>query len=195
MCYNPFMSRMIDFDIDEVIENAMDVFWCKGYENTSMKDLMDATGLLKGSIYNTFGSKEKLFLKCLQKYGERSHSRFYNGTEPVEYLKNFFKRLVSEGSKKNFVKGCLIMNSCLEFSETNDEKSDKSKKLFNATEENLKNVIKDILPQADKNEIDVLTVHLITAAFSIREISKFRKDSQFLKQIANNALTELDISI
>jgi hypothetical protein len=87
------------------------------------------------------------------------------------------------------------MNSCLEFSETNDEKSDKSKKLFNATEENLKNVIKDILPQADKNEIDVLTVHLITAAFSIREISKFRKDSQFLKQIANNALTELDISI
>ena len=118
------MTRKIDFDIDEVIKMAMDVFWVKGYENTSMKDLMEATGLLKGSLYNTFGSKEELYLKCLEQYGHNSQARFYNGQNPADYLKKFFQRLVNEGCEKSYIKGCLIMNSCLEFS---DKKSEKNK--------------------------------------------------------------------
>lgn len=189
------MTRSVDFDIDQVINKAMEVFWSKGYENTSMKDLMDATGLLKGSIYNTFGSKEKLFLKCLNIYGERSRSRFYTGEKPKVYLEEFFKRLVADGKNKSFTKGCLIMNSCLEFSDKKSEKNKTSQSLFKATEMNFNTCVKDIIGEDDKEQVRALTVKLLTAAFSIREISKFRKDEVFLRQIANNALEDLDIKI
>ena len=49
------------FDIDEAIDRATEVFWAKGYEATSLADLIKATGVNKGSFYNAFGSKKKLF--------------------------------------------------------------------------------------------------------------------------------------
>ena len=85
-----YMSRAIEFDKDEILDKAMNVFWTKGYESTSMKDLMDATGLLKGSIYNTFDSKENLFILCLEKYGRQSKSMHYRQGDPKEYLRSFF---------------------------------------------------------------------------------------------------------
>ncbi len=189
------MSRSIDFDKEEVIRSAMEVFWDKGYENTSMKDLIEATGLLKGSLYNSFGSKEKLFMACLKMYGNQSKKNYFSTQEdPKSYLKNFFKRLVNEGKNKKFTKGCLIMNSCLEFSNGRDNMADLSMSFFNATEDNFKKVVIAIKGE-NSSSLDVDTTRLITAAFSIREISKFRKDEAFLKQIANTALKEFGVSI
>ncbi len=187
------MSRTIDFNKEEIIDKAMQVFWEKGYDGTSLKDLQSATGLLKGSLYNTFKSKENLFLLCLNKYGQHSQGFHYKSGDPGEYLKSFFKRLVSEGIKEDFTKGCLIMNSCLEFSNDQGSLSQSSKALFDATEHNLKNVTTKIV--ADSKEAKRIGAILISAAFSIREISKFRKDRAFLKQIANNALKEVELSI
>ncbi|MBC76044.1 MAG: hypothetical protein CME64_08500 [Halobacteriovoraceae bacterium] len=188
------MSRTPDFDRDEIIGKAMEVFWNKGYENTSMRDLMDATGLLKGSLYNTFGSKEKLFMLCLEKYSVYSRGLFYKKGDPKEYLVKFFKRLVDEGVKKDFTKGCLIMNSCLEFMGKN-ALGEKASDMFAATELNLANVAKAIAEENSSLEVDKVKTNLISAAFSIREISKFRKDRKFLKQIANNALRDFDLMI
>jgi TetR/AcrR family transcriptional repressor of nem operon len=190
------MSRTIDFDKDEILSKAMNVFWNKGYESTSMKDLMDATGLLKGSIYNTFDSKENLFVLCLEKYGRQSKSMHYRQGDPNEYLKNFFQRLVKQGVNKDFKKGCLIMNSCMEFAQDNSNLGKKAKLLFSATENNFKNVLEALIEDPkSKKEIETIKVALVTAAFSIREISKFKKDKIFLTEIANKALKEVHLSI
>ena len=182
------------FDREESIEKAMQVFWQKGYDQTSLKDLIDATGLLKGSLYNSFGSKEKLFLECLEYYGEFSRSRHYKDGDPVLYLKNFFKRLISEGIDRDFRKGCLIMNSCLEFANQENPLAKKAQTLFAATELNLKNVAELASIKHSKSPEELKT-NLITAAFSIREISKFRKDKKFLTQIANRALEDFGVQI
>ena len=57
------MPRPKEFSPDDAIEKAMQVFWHKGYEATSMEDLLTAMDLNRGSLYDTFGDKRQLFLK------------------------------------------------------------------------------------------------------------------------------------
>jgi AcrR family transcriptional regulator len=62
------MSRIRGFDETEVLDKALQVFWQQGYEGTSLNDLLDATGLTKSSLYATFGSKEDLFHRIVERY-------------------------------------------------------------------------------------------------------------------------------
>lgn len=62
------MARPKKYQRDEVINQAMEVFWRKGFAATSLSDLTDCTGLNKRSLYNEFGSKEALFLEALSRY-------------------------------------------------------------------------------------------------------------------------------
>jgi len=62
------MARPREFDEARVKEALMNVFWEKGYEATSMQDLVDATGLLKGSLYGAFGDKQALYMIALVHY-------------------------------------------------------------------------------------------------------------------------------
>jgi TetR/AcrR family transcriptional repressor of nem operon len=66
---NP-VGRPREFDESTVLDAAMDVFWRKGYEKTSMADLLKATGLHKGSLYQAFGDKHSLFIRALKRYVE-----------------------------------------------------------------------------------------------------------------------------
>ena len=62
------MARPREFDEDEVLDRAMHVFWAKGYEGTSMADLLSAMGLTNSSLYKAFGSKENLFRRTMERY-------------------------------------------------------------------------------------------------------------------------------
>ncbi len=64
------MARPKSYQRGEVIDQALNVFWDKGYAATSLSDLMTSTGLNKRSLYNEFGNKEKLFLEVLNRYQE-----------------------------------------------------------------------------------------------------------------------------
>jgi TetR/AcrR family transcriptional repressor of nem operon len=64
------MARHKAFDQEDVLDKAVAVFWAKGYEATSMQDLVDAMGIQRGSLYATFGSKQQLFLQSLERYGK-----------------------------------------------------------------------------------------------------------------------------
>lgn len=62
------MSRTRDFDIDQAVDQAMLLFWRKGYEGTSLTDLTDAMGINRPSLYAAFGSKEGLFQRTVERY-------------------------------------------------------------------------------------------------------------------------------
>jgi len=62
------MGRPRAFDEDQVVAQATEVFWSKGYRRTTPRDLLDATGLSKSSLYATFGNKQGLFLRALERY-------------------------------------------------------------------------------------------------------------------------------
>ncbi|TDD35918.1 TetR/AcrR family transcriptional regulator [Nonomuraea terrae] len=64
------MGRPREFDIDEALERAMQVFWERGYEGATLSDLTGAMGITKPSMYAAFGNKEQLFRRALERYAE-----------------------------------------------------------------------------------------------------------------------------
>lgn len=110
------MARTKEFDPDVVIRAAMDLFWRKGYETTSMQDLVDHLGIGRGSIYATFGSKHDLFLLALDRYAEESGDgvleRFGRPGPVLPAVREFVRVVLDEALTEQ--KGCLITNTAVE---------------------------------------------------------------------------------
>jgi TetR/AcrR family transcriptional repressor of nem operon len=87
------MARNLEFNEDEVIQKATEVFWKKGYTATSMRDLTDAMQINISSLYNTIGDKRQLFVRCIRHYTElRMREReqlVADFGSPFEALKTF----------------------------------------------------------------------------------------------------------
>ena len=64
------MARNVEFNEEEAIQKAMEVFWEKGYNGTSLRDLTEAMKINSSSLYNTIGDKQELFVKCVKHYTE-----------------------------------------------------------------------------------------------------------------------------
>ena len=72
------------FDEEAAIENAMRVFWEKGYEATSIANLIESTGINRGSLYNAFGGKRQLFTLSLLKYDTETRRAFIAQLEALD---------------------------------------------------------------------------------------------------------------
>lgn len=111
-------GRPREFDRQEALHCATDVFWRKGFENTQIEDLLEAMGIGRGSMYAAFGDKRSLYLESLQAFVERAHS-FYRdkilaGPEsPFRNLCHFIARW-PEMAEKGFGRGCFITNALME---------------------------------------------------------------------------------
>jgi AcrR family transcriptional regulator len=68
---NPFMAGTKQFDEDEVLDRALLLFWRRGFGPTSMQDIAQATGVLRGSLYHAYGDKQALFLRVFERYRTR----------------------------------------------------------------------------------------------------------------------------
>ncbi len=118
------MGRNFEFNREETLNKAMQVFWQKGYKATSMKDLMQEMGLQPGSVYNSFGDKHTLFLEALTHYGDVVTTNTLKILEqdgsPLENLHKFYKEIVLRPTDKK-CRGCLIVNSVVELSPHDEE--------------------------------------------------------------------------
>ena len=189
------MARPKEYDIDIVLDKALKVFWAKGYKNTSLADLMDATGLQKGSLYSAFKSKEDLFLKSLEKYGQDSRKSFHCEGCPIKYIQSFLKTLIDKSLATDGQHGCFILNSAIEFGSENSKPAKLSQALFKEVEKNFSNAIAIALKNKEwpeDIEPKAFQARLIGAIFAIREISKFKKDRVLLTEIANGVLSDLN---
>ncbi|TXK72019.1 TetR/AcrR family transcriptional regulator [Mesonia sp. K4-1] len=151
------MARKKEYKEEEVIENAMYLFWQNGYENTSMKMLEQEMGINKFSIYSSFGSKHGLFLESLKCYNSKIKKIFEklkNASNGVEDIKEFFYDSVKIGSQLGNKKGCLLTNTYNEFSESEDFLIKNEMNVFMS---NLKNIfIEKLNTDASKSEETVL---------------------------------------
>lgn len=105
------------FDEEVAIDKAMQVFWQKGFESTSINDLLDVTELNRGSFYNAFKSKRQLFEKALVKYDiirQGIVKRLDTIESPKEKIDLFFDIAVSRTSTDPDLKGCFLFNTSLE---------------------------------------------------------------------------------
>jgi TetR/AcrR family transcriptional repressor of nem operon len=122
---NP-VGRPRNFDEDKVLEVMMDVFWRKGYDATSMSDLLRATGLHKGSIYQAFGDKRSLFLRALRGYIENMRDNMVrilrDSDRAIEGLRGVMYHHIGLGAKEDGMNsGCLALNSLVENAQRDPE--------------------------------------------------------------------------
>lgn len=119
------MARVKQFDQNEVLEKAMNLFWNKGFHATSMQDLVDHLGINRASIYATFESKNELFNRSISLYQELETKRiadflyqYVNVRQGLYYL---FETDVQKACSSTTKNGCFLINSIAELANTNHD--------------------------------------------------------------------------
>jgi AcrR family transcriptional regulator len=110
------MGRPREFDLSGVIDRAMEVFWAKGYDGTSIAELTKVMGINSPSLYAAFGSKEGLFRAVLDQYG-RQRIHFLDEAVNAPTAREAAEHLLSAAAKayaeESDHRGCLLVQSGL----------------------------------------------------------------------------------
>jgi len=112
------MARPREFDEAKALEKAIQCFWERGYEATSMRDLETKMGISAPSLYNTYGDKHALFAQALERYLDRSAraliKRFEDSLPPKQALRRFIREIIKHSTNDRERRGCFLVNSALE---------------------------------------------------------------------------------
>ena len=112
------MGRTREFDMDQALDAAISTFWTQGYEATSMADLMEATGLHKGSLYKAFEDKHDIFMKSLGRYLDGAYEHMQSvlaaAQTPVDGLRAWLNGVVLLCRNQPVQRGCLALNTAVE---------------------------------------------------------------------------------
>src|SRR5262249_35659990 len=116
---NMTVGRPIEFDPAQALDAATRVFWQRGYEATSLDDLLAEMDLSKSSFYQTFGGKAELFQKCLESYRDSSADHFRSMLDQAASGKEFLETILGNVAKcvddPMGRAGCLLVNTASEF--------------------------------------------------------------------------------
>ena len=111
------VGRPRQFDREEALEKAMGAFWAKGYAACSVQDLLDAMGINRGSMYDTFGDKHAIFNAAFEQYvssfGNRFESALKAPGSPLGNVRLMLDQVVAMATDKE-QRGCMITNSAIE---------------------------------------------------------------------------------
>lgn len=131
------MGRPREFDETEVLDQALQVFWARGYEATSVAELVEATGLAKGSLYKAFGDKRSLFLRALDSYlerGVRALKAEAKASSPRQALRRWLLDVVEMSTCSGLRKGCMAVNCTVELGPHDDEVRERLRRQERAVE-------------------------------------------------------------
>ena len=119
------MARPIEFDRPKTVNRALALFWRKGYQATSLADLLAGMDIGRSSFYAAFTDKRSLFIECLDLFSARTLELLQRDRaelQPVDALQSFFERNFT-GARGAAVKGhlgCMLVNTVLEMAGVDD---------------------------------------------------------------------------
>ncbi|MGI5208053.1 TetR/AcrR family transcriptional regulator [Spirillospora sp. CA-108201] len=112
------MARTKEFDPDAALRRALELFWERGYEATSMADLVAHLGIARASVYATFGGKRELYLKALERYLRDTDPKIAEAlSQPGPVLpavRELIERYAEESARDRPRLGCLVVNTAVE---------------------------------------------------------------------------------
>ena len=193
------MPRPKTFNPDDALDKAMQVFWHKGYEATSMEDLLKAMALNRGSLYDTFGDKRQLFLKVMDRYcttfvGPKLSLLDQPGPA-LPTLHRFIDGMIEGGLADPQRRGCFISNTVMELSPHEKEIAGTLRQALKMAEDAFFNVLARAKEQGElKDEKDprALARFLTTMMQGTVVMIKAGVSADVVKQTAETALSMLD---
>lgn len=190
-------GRPREFNKPEVLNAAMNVFWLKGYEACSTEDLCSSTGLGRGSLYNTFGSKHELYEQTLQHYHEHwieVQTDILEQPVPVkERLRNLLKWAVDRDFEETS-KGCFLINATMERGRTDSMVEVWS----NRHVERLESVVNHVIEQgiqsgeinSDRTALE-LTRTFICSYYGLRTLNVTTRNREMAEQIVEGTMANI----
>jgi TetR/AcrR family transcriptional repressor of nem operon len=140
------MGRPKQFDPDVAVDRAMELFWRKGFTDTTPQDLVAELGIGKGSLYNTFVSKRALFDLALRRYVDMRVARVVETLDGpgsvTERLRAALRRL-TDADVRLTSRGCLAVNTAVELPGSDKAASDTVGRLFERIESAFQAVIEE----------------------------------------------------
>ncbi len=192
------VGRPVEFDKEKVTYSAMGMFWKQGYEATSMRDLLSVMQLSKSSFYQTFVSKRKLFMRCIEAYCEMKVAMLSNKQKASFSSLNFIDEVLRSTLNKNEFNersGCLVVNTANEFGNSDTEISKLVKSSFNKLE-------KIFLKALDKAQIDgdiskhkdlkALSRYLVCVLSGLQTLAHAGMSKQYIQEQINLTMNLLN---
>ncbi|MEU1412634.1 TetR/AcrR family transcriptional regulator [Streptomyces sp. NPDC005731] len=108
------MGRIREFDVDQAVDRAMDLFWRRGYAETSLQDLLKEMSIGSGSFYAAFGSKEQLYLRALERYSALQADDLVKILEQATEIRPAVRQILVamiEADLTDPTRGCLVVNT------------------------------------------------------------------------------------
>ena len=193
------MARQKEFDQSDVLLKAMQAFWRRGYEATSVQDLVEATGINRGSMYDTFGDKRGLFQAAVDFYisnvSAKRLSKMLETESPLVAIRTYFEDLISFSVGDGRKLGCLITNSVVELAPHDPTIG----KILRGSFARVEDVFHQTLLRAqDKGEIPsqidarAIARFMTATANGIRVFARADADSETLRDVVNSALSVIE---
>jgi TetR/AcrR family transcriptional regulator, transcriptional repressor for nem operon len=194
------MARPREFDEVKVLEAAGAVFWAKGFEATTTRDLTECTGLTQSSIYAAFGDKRGIFLRSLQYYLDsillERINRLETTKSPRHAILAFFQEIVDRSLADPEHRGCMLVNATLGATPDDPELqrylADETKKIEGfflrcvSTAQKAGEIPAD-LPARNHAR------HLLAVLLGLRVLARARPDAELLNGLVGPALAPLGI--
>ena len=189
------MPRSEDFNRENVLAKARDLFWNKGYNGTTMSDLVHETGLNRSSIYNSFGNKKAIYKTLLIQYQEENEriytSALIRASNPLEGIHFVFENFIEEIVKDTQGKGCFSINCKVELSREDESIKDYLEKMQEHRIEFFTGLVQegqDVQLINTKQSASQYAYFLFCTFQGIRTTGMFLRNRDILQQIVRNAL-------
>lgn len=194
------MARTKEFDPDAALQAALELFWRRGYEATSMSDLVEHLGIGRASLYATFGSKHELYLKALERYEDARRPDFVrelNQPGPaLPAVRSLVRRFAAEsGDAELRLHGCFITNTAAELAPHDATAARRVERNWDGLETALHSTLVRAQAQGELSEgRDPLTLArmLLVLMQGFRVVGKASSDPARVRDAAEQALALLD---
>jgi TetR/AcrR family transcriptional repressor of nem operon len=193
------MARLKAFDEDRALDQAVDCFWSRGYEGTSVRDLAGSMGIGGASLYNTYGGKRALFVRSLERYANRSMreriARLEADRQPKEAILAFLAEIIDRSVTDPDRRGCLLVNSALDVAphdaEIGKAVGDYLGEIRAFFHRNIEAARK--LGQVSKRiDAESVSAHLLGVVLGIRVLARTGAKRKLLESVAQPALDLFD---
>jgi TetR/AcrR family transcriptional repressor of nem operon len=189
------MARPKEFERERVLQQAMHIFWIKGYEGTSIPELLQVMGISRSSLYETFGNKQALFIETLQLYksnGEHKRNLLRKASSAKTCLRDYFAQHITDSINEMLPGGCFITNTAISLDLCDEQVRQLVKERFDSLEQEFYLLLKsgrqygEISPDKDIRKLARLFIGL---NHSIGVMARVNKDRKVLDDMVDAALS------
>lgn len=191
------MPRAKEFDPDEVLEQAMELFWEQGFEATSAQDLVDCTGLNRSSLYNTFGSKQELYLAALDRYRRQDPDSFAQLLEREDTARDAVQRILEDAIPKGSenTRGCFVANATVERAHCDEQTHQRVCETLSQMQKGFRTVLEHGQANGEipgKKDAQALARFLSNTYFGLQTMAKLELPRETFEDIVEVALRALE---